>query len=165
MELHDAQSLWRGSRARWAIAGVLIAGLVAFALYAALANISRSSPAAENESSPAQVEPLGTSGLSRLVLTESAVARLGITTAPVKPAAVAGQRREVVPYSAVVYDADGAAWAYTNPEPLTFVRHRLVIDRVTGDVAILSAGPRVGTPVVTVGASELFGTEFEFDEG
>ena len=161
MTLQEAQDLWRGGRTRWAIASVLIAGLVAFALYAAIANIS-GSPAAEEGSSPAQVEPIGSSGLNRIVLTKDAVERLGIATAPVKSAAGG---REVVPYAAVVYDAGGAAWAYTNPEPLTYVRHRLAIDRVTGDTAILAAGPAVGTAVVTVGASELFGTEFEFDEG
>ena len=160
-EAQEAQGLWRGNRVLWAAAGVLIVGLVAFALYAAIANISRSS-AVEEDSSPAQVEPIGTSGLSRIVLTKRAVERLGIATAPVKPAA---GHRETVPYSAVVYDTDGAAWAYINPEPLTYVRHRLVIDRITGDTAVLSAGPRAGTPVVTVGASELFGAESEFDEG
>ena len=157
----EAQGLWRDGRLRWAVAGVVIAALVAFALYAAIANIS-GSPAEEESSSPAQVEPIGRSGLNRVVLTEDAVARLGIVTARVRPAAAG---HEVVPYAAVVYDANGAAWAYTNPAPGTYVRHRLVVDRVTGNAAVLSSGPKVGTPVVTVGVSELFGTEFEFDEG
>jgi len=144
---------------------VVIAGLAAFGLYAAFAGVSGTSAAGHDESPPATVEPLDGSGVSRLVLTQRAADRLGITTEPVRSVVVAKQRRHVVPYAAVVYDANGVAWAYTNTAPLTFVRHRLTIDRIAGGLAILSAGPAVGTRVVTVGASELFGTEFEFDEG
>jgi hypothetical protein len=32
-------------------------------------------------------------------------------------------------------------------------------------MAVVSAGPSVGTRVVTVGAAELYGAEFEFQEG
>jgi hypothetical protein len=68
-------------------------------------------------------------------------------------------KRKVVPYSAVYYDGKGAAWVYVNTKPLTFERQRINVERIVGDVAILSGGPAVGTPVVTVGASLLFGTE------
>lgn len=70
-------------------------------------------------------------------------------------------RRKVVPYAAVLYDAHGDTWVYTNPEPLIFVRHRISVDYIDGDLAVLSDGPPSGTAVVTVGAAELFGTEFE----
>jgi hypothetical protein len=70
----------------------------------------------------------------------------------------------VVPYAAVLYDAHGDAWTYTSPEPLTFVRHRITVDNIQGDLAFLSSGPPVGTLVVTVGAAELYGAEFEFEE-
>jgi hypothetical protein len=33
------------------------------------------------------------------------------------------------------------------------------VERVAGDLAVLSGGPPVGTPIVTVGAPLLFGTE------
>jgi hypothetical protein len=33
------------------------------------------------------------------------------------------------------------------------------VERVVGDLAVLSDGPPVGTPVVTVGAALLYGTE------
>ena len=65
----------------------------------------------------------------------------------------------VVPYAAVLYDAKGDTWVYTNPNPLTFVRHAIHIDYIEGDLAVLSDGPASGTAVVMVGAAELFGTE------
>ena len=160
----NARGSWRGSRARWTVAAVIIAGLAAFAVYAAFAGISGTA-AVKEEPSPAQVEPIGTSGINRLVLSDSAAERLGITTEPVRTAVVAGRRRIVIPYAAVVYDADGVAWAYTNPKPLTFIRSRLVVDHVAGAQAFVSAGPPAGARVVTVGAAELFGSEIEFDEG
>jgi hypothetical protein len=70
-----------------------------------------------------------------------------------------GAQRKVVPYASVIYDLQGGAWAYTSPAPLTFVRDRISIDYVDGDRAVLSQGPASGTPVVTTGAAELFGTE------
>jgi hypothetical protein len=67
----------------------------------------------------------------------------------------------VVPSKAVIYDADGKAYAYTAPEPLTFVRKEIVIDHVAGDSVVLSDGPPTGTEIVTVGAAQVYGTEFE----
>jgi hypothetical protein len=66
---------------------------------------------------------------------------------------------KVVPYEAVLYGVQGETWVYSNPEPLVYVREPIVIDFIEGDLAFLSEGPQVGTAVVTVGASELFGTE------
>ena len=70
-----------------------------------------------------------------------------------------GTRKKVVPYSAILYDAHGEAWVYTNPEPLAFVRHRVTIEHINDDKAILGDGPDIGTKIVTVGAAELFGAE------
>ena len=67
--------------------------------------------------------------------------------------------RTVVPYGAVYYDATGAAWVYVYTAPRTFERHRIGIERVIGDLAVLSEGPPVKTAVVTVGAALLYGTE------
>jgi hypothetical protein len=68
-------------------------------------------------------------------------------------------KQKVVPYSAVYYDGKGVPWVYVNTKPLTYERQRIGVERVTGDLAILSDGPPIGTPVVTVGASMLFGAE------
>jgi hypothetical protein len=69
------------------------------------------------------------------------------------------EKQKAVPYGAVYYDAKGAAWVYVNPEPLVFERQRITVERVVGDQAVLTDGPPVGTPVVTVGAALLYGTE------
>ena len=69
------------------------------------------------------------------------------------------EQHKVVPYSAVYYDGKGAAWVYVNTKPLTFERQRIGVERVVGDLAVLSDGPQAGTSIVTVGASLLFGAE------
>jgi len=69
------------------------------------------------------------------------------------------EKQKVVPYSAVYYDAKGAPWVYVNGKPLTFERQRIGVERIIGDLAVLSEGPPVGTPVVTVGAALLYGAE------
>jgi len=40
-----------------------------------------------------------------------------------------------------------------------FVRHAITVDRIEADRAVLSAGPPIGTLVVTVGVAELWGIE------
>ena len=77
---------------------------------------------------------------------------------------MAGQLQKVIPYSAVLYDVNGGAWTFINSTPLTFVRHPIAIDRIEGDKAVLTNGPDAGAKVVTVGATELYGSEMEFEE-
>jgi hypothetical protein len=74
-------------------------------------------------------------------------------------AGVGAGGRSVVPYSAVLYDAHGATWVYTNPESLVFVRERVSVDRIDGDRVILTDGPPAGTTIVTVGGAELLAAE------
>jgi len=140
------------------------------------------------QSKPAKTEAVQGTELSRVTLSPKAAERLDIKTAamgdePVKvrkssaagdvaakpTAAGAGanervvamsRTRKVVPTSAVLYDAKGKTWVYTNPEPLVFVRHAISIDYIDGDRAVLLDGPASGTAVVTVGAAELLGTEY-----
>jgi hypothetical protein len=76
------------------------------------------------------------------------------------PLSSEGERRKVIPYAAVLYDAKGQTWVYTNPEPLVFIRQPIQIDTVRSDEAILVDGPPIGTAVVTVGGAELYGAEF-----
>jgi hypothetical protein len=107
------------------------------------------------ESGPAVVEEVKGTDLSRITLTQKAAERLDIQTVPVQSEA----GKTVIPYSAVLYEADGDTWAYVSLKPLTFIRHRIVVDEITGDRAILSEGPTPGTKVATVGVPELFGAE------
>jgi multidrug efflux pump subunit AcrA (membrane-fusion protein) len=72
-----------------------------------------------------------------------------------------GKQRLTVPYSAVIYDPRGDAWVYTNSEPLVYVRHRIKVDYIEGDLAVLSDGPPPGTAVVMAGAAQLFGAEIK----
>jgi hypothetical protein len=109
---------------------------------------------------PATVEAVAGTDLSRVTLTEEGAARLGIRTAPVAPAAGNGPARTTIPFSAVLYDADGQAWAYTTAGQNAFVRAPITVDRVDGDTAYLREGPAAGTMVVTVGVPELYGAEF-----
>lgn len=99
----------------------------------------------------------GATGNPRQVtVSAEAAERLGIETTQVKK----GQAGETsVPYSAVLYDAEGDTWVYTNPEHLVFVRTQINVKKIDGDVAELLDGPPFGTLVVTVGLAELFGAE------
>lgn len=105
---------------------------------------------------PAAVsEPIAGSELLRITLVEEAVQRLAIETAEV----VEVGPDLAIPYGALLYDAQGGAWAYTNPEPLVYVREAIEVDHIEDDLVILSAGPAPGTAVITVGAAELYGVE------
>jgi hypothetical protein len=121
----------------------------------------RSGAGAEEASvEPATVEAVAGTDLSRVTLTAEGVDRLGLRTAPVAPAVGKGAARTTIPFSAVLYDADGHAWAYTKAGENAFVRTPITVDRVEGGTAYLRAGPTIGTLVVTVGVPELYGAEF-----
>jgi hypothetical protein len=107
-----------------------------------------------------KVEEVAGTDLHRITLTEKAADRLDIQTEPVQTAVVAGQPRTLIPYAAVLYDAAGATWTYTNPEPLVFVRHAITVERIDDEDAVLTAGPPAGAEVVTVGGAELYGSEY-----
>jgi hypothetical protein len=137
--------------------------LIAVATALLLSACGPGSPGKVEKIKPATVEHIDGSAISRVILTEKAAERLDIETVPVREMVVkrTGALRRVVPYGAVLYDAGGATWVYTSPEPRTFVRQQIGVDYIDGEEAVLSDGPSSGTLVVTVGASELFGTEFE----
>jgi RND family efflux transporter MFP subunit len=84
--------------------------------------------------------------------------RVGVTV-PLT-SAVSVERGLAVPLAALVRDMSGGAWVYERTDSVTFVRRRVEVVRVADGRAVLSFGPKVGTPVVTGGAAELFGTEF-----
>jgi len=108
-------------------------------------------PVTGDKEAPSRLEPIEGTELSRVILTEKAAERLGIETMTASG--------DSVPYAAVIYDIEGKTWVYTNPEPLTFVRAPIEIDRIEGDTAILLESLDSDWTVVTVGVSELYGTE------
>ena len=125
---------------------------------------SSSAETTTGESSPITIEALQGKQTTRETLTEEAASRLGIETATSSDTEINGTKWMVVPYAAIIYDTEGATWVYTNPEPLTYIRHPVTVEDIQGDRAFLSDGPAAGTAVVTVGAEELYGAEFEFKE-
>jgi len=170
----------RRSHRRWAVI-LILAGLGASAC-----THKTDMPA---QTKPAKTEVVQGTDLSRVTLSPKAAERLDIKTAAMRDEQVKARKssagrdvtakptaagagpnervdvamsstRKVVPTSAVLYDAKGKTWVYTNPEPLVFVRHAVNIDYIDGDRAVLLDGPASGTAVVTVGAAELLGTEY-----
>lgn len=99
-----------------------------------------------------------------ITLTPDAAKRIDVQTIAIQDVDVNGAKQKVMPYAALLYDTSGETWAFTNAEPLTYVRQKIKVDRIDGDKAILAQGPAAGTKVVTVGAAELYGSESEFEE-
>lgn len=134
-----------------------------------LAACGGSSVAGAESEKPAHLEDISGSEFKRVVLTEKAAERLDIQTVPVASGAEVASSDAaaftppddslVVPYAAVIYGLHGETWVYTRPEPLTYERQPITIDRIEGGLVILSAGPEPGTEVVTVGVIELYGEE------
>jgi hypothetical protein len=137
------------------------AGLVLIAAGVSLSACSEASTGYDYETAshhePAKLEPIKGTDVKRVIFDAEGAKRVGLQTAQVRGA---GQRK-VIPYAAVIYDAEGNTFTYTSPEPLVYVREKVKVDYVAGDRVVLSEGPSVGTEIVTVGAAEVYGTEFE----
>ena len=107
---------------------------------------------------PAKLEEVkGNKDIKRVTITKEGAARTGIETEKVQ---LEGGRK-VVPYAALVYDPEGKTFVYTNSTPLSYLRVPVKVTRVSGERVIVSDGPPAGTPVVTVGTAEVYGTELE----
>lgn len=147
---------------RWLVATLCVAAVL-------ISGCSTVAKAAQQDGAanmaPSRLEPIDGSELSRVILTDEAAKRLDIQTEAMRTEEVDGVQRTLVPYAALIYDVDGGTWVYTNPAPLTFVRASVDVDTIQGGMAMLSEGPPAGTAVVIVGGAELYGAEFEFQEG
>jgi hypothetical protein len=137
------------------IVGVVIVGGIG------LATMTQASATVDvpGHTEAATIEEVAGTNLYRMTLTERAAERVGLETAPVAEQQVSGKIQRTIPYSAVIYDANGGTWAYTTSEHLIFVRDEINVERIDGDTAYLNDGPAAGTEVVTVGAAELVGLE------
>ena len=145
---------------RWAIGLLLLACLP----LAACKQESTVAQAAAEESGPAEVVHGEGAQPSQVTLTAEAAKRLDIQTDTIREATIDGKVVRIIPYDAVLYDPEGDTWTYTNPEGRTYVRFHVTIDRIVDGHAVLIEGPAAGVPVVTVGSTELFGSESEFEE-
>ncbi len=116
-------------------------------------------PISAEKVEPIMVEKIDGTDLNKLVLTEHAVKRLDIQTTTVSETMMEDNTYLVVPYSTIVYDLRGEVWLYVNPAPLTYQREKVVVETIDGGSVYLSAGPPVGTVVVTTGVAELYGAD------
>ena len=108
-----------------------------------------------------RVERTRGSDVARVTLTETEIEKIDLRMTEVREMEVDGSVRSFVPYSSIVYDSSGGTWVYTSPEPRTFVRQAVSVDRINGDWALLHEGPAVGTSIASLGVAELYGSEFE----
>jgi hypothetical protein len=138
-------------RIDWVIVAALLAVPLLLAACGGTAN-------EEAGAGPAAVEQVKGTDITRVTLTAEAARLLGVRTERVRNE-VAGSRT-VIPYDAVLYDADGGTWTYTSPNPLVYQRADIRVARIDGVSAILTRGPPAGTRVVTAGATEIWGVEY-----
>jgi hypothetical protein len=107
---------------------------------------------------PAKVVPIkGAGDFKRVTFTAEGARRTGLETGSISQSGA----RKVAPYAALIYDPQGRTYVYTTIGPRTYVRRRVEVDRIEGRRVLLSAGPPVGTQVVTTGAAEVYGAELE----
>ena len=124
---------------RWAAVAALV---LSVGLTGCGASRTTTSASAEQ---PAQVETISGKDVKQVRLTDQAVKRLGIETTTVAAAtqdaagAAPAAPMMTVPYSAVIYSADGVAWVYTVPSPRNFIREK-------GRGRQRRRGPGIGRP-------------------
>lgn len=135
-----------------------LATMLALLAIPLLATACGGTSAEEASAEPAVAEQVPGTDIIRVKLTADAAERLGVKTVPVR-SDPASSRAEI-PYAAVLYDPDGSTWTYASPARLVFQRKDITVARIRGDAAVLSRGPRVGTVVVTAGATEIWGVEY-----
>ena len=133
---------------------LMVAGMVIAGLQLAACQKPHATHHAEH---PAEIKKIEGTNLSSVTLTEQAMKRLDVKTDQVR---AQGDKR-VVPYSALIYDPKGATWVYTNPQPRTFIRHKVEIDRIDGNTVLLNDGPPTGTAIASVAVAEIYGAEFK----
>jgi hypothetical protein len=107
---------------------------------------------------PAELKAVeGEKDLQLVTFTPEGARRTGLRTGPVREES----GRLVIPYAALLYDAEGATFAYRATAPRTYLRVPVEVDRIRGERVVLADGPAAGTAVVTVGAAEVRGAELD----
>ena len=134
----------------------MMLALIAVPLLATACGGTSASQEASGESAVTEQVP-GTD-IIRVKLTADAAERLGVKTVPVR--SDPSSSRPVIPYAAVLYDPDGSTWTYASPARDVYQRKDITVARIRGNAVVLSRGPRVGTVVVTDGATEIWGVEY-----
>ena len=108
---------------------------------------------------PAKLEPIKgkSEDYQRVTFTQEGVSRVALETGRVTRAG----GHKVIPYEALIYNDEAKTFVYTTSKPRQFERVPITVDRITDDRVLLSKGPAVGTEVVTVGATEVYGAELD----
>ena len=133
----------------------LATGLASLVAGAGLAGCTEVESATVDGYHPSKVTEAGDAKV--VSFTDEGMRRSDLRTAAV--ATSGGQA--VVPYEALLYDADGTPFVYAVVRPHAFERAAVVVDRFRGDRVVLAKGPAGGTAVVTRGASLVHGTEHD----
>jgi streptogramin lyase len=140
-------------KSQWLTAGMLVVSMQ-------LAGCERQSAEAHPAEHP--VEVVKVAGQSnRVTMTAKAIERIDLKTETVREQEVsrAPSPRRVVPHSSLIYDPKGQTWVYTSPQPRTFIKHKVDVAYVEGNLAVLNDGPPAGTVVVSTAATEVYGAD------
>lgn len=141
--------------------GRKVAATLVVALLAIAPSACKQAEAVEVEHYQAsKITPAKDGGHPMVTLTQLGADQIGLETEEI---AKADNGLTTIPYAAVLYDAHGGQpYVFVNGEGLSFHREDVTIDKVTGDMVELTAGPAAGTRVVTTGLPQVHGAELEF---
>jgi hypothetical protein len=113
----------------------------------------------DKEEKPVVIKKVAGSEFDHVILTQESVKRIGLETTAVKIIS-STPPKFAIPYSAIIYGLQGETWVYIVVKPLEFVRTPVEIDHIENGVVILTKPPPIPGEIVSVGASELFGSEY-----
>jgi|SRR5689334_22031198 len=157
-------SLSRAKAAQLLVAILMIGAAIAVVIGASRLSYPTEPAYPDTNPDAARVEQSDARKPPRVILSADAARRTGVHSVPVRATRLAGKPALEIPYGAVFYDPDGETWSYVAVQPLAFVRQHITVDSIRGGAAVLSVGPPAGTPVVSVGAAQLYGTEVGVEE-
>jgi hypothetical protein len=142
-----------GKRLRALSAGLIVIGALSLS---ACKEVEEESAAGYE---PAKLEPIKGKGedFQRVTFTKEGAARTDLQTGEVSR----NGTHKVIPYESLIYNDEAKTFVYTSTKPLSFERVPVKVDRIEGDRVLLSKGPALGTKVVTVGVTEVYGTELD----
>jgi hypothetical protein len=109
------------------------------------------------ESEPFELEAVKGTDLNRVKIDDVVAKRIDLRTTQIRGSG----KQKIVPHNALIYNPNGKVFVYTRSAPRTYVRAPVTVTNAVGDRVVLSAGPPVGTVIVTLGAAELLATEYE----
>jgi len=142
------------SKKRRARVPILVIG-VAAAVIAVLSGCAKT-PTAASQPPTAKLVPTAGSPVPSVQLTPLGAVRIGLETAKV----TVGQGGEATfPYTALLYESNGQAAVYVASGPLTFTRHFVDVDTISGQVVTVKSGVTPGVTVATDGSEELLGVQ------